>query len=120
MYTGCKLSSVDVVYTPWSNLRKTQGMDVGQVGFHSQKLVKKVVVEKKNDIVNRLNKTKTESHPDLARERQVRGADSGYSCPAVVRFECVFCFCGQKGRAPLAGAAGVTLFPSSYATSQHI
>ncbi|KFO52577.1 Coiled-coil domain-containing protein 25, partial [Corvus brachyrhynchos] len=34
---GCKLSSVTVVYTPWSNLRKTPDMDVGQIGFHRQK-----------------------------------------------------------------------------------
>ncbi len=28
---GCKLNDVWVVYTPWSNLKKTNGMDVGQV-----------------------------------------------------------------------------------------
>jgi len=27
---GCKLSTVDVVYTPWANLRKTASMEVGQ------------------------------------------------------------------------------------------
>ena len=42
-----------------------------QVGFHSNKLVKKVRVEKRiNDIVNRLNKTKQELYPDLAAERE--------------------------------------------------
>ena len=42
-----------------------------QVGFHSNKLVKKVKVEKRiNDIVNRLNKTKQELFPDLAAERE--------------------------------------------------
>lgn len=42
-------------------------MEVGQVGFHNEKLVKKAKVEKrKNEIVNRLNKTKREEHPDLA------------------------------------------------------
>jgi hypothetical protein len=36
-------------------------MDVGQVGFHVDKHVKQYVVDKKqNEIVNRLNKTKTE------------------------------------------------------------
>jgi predicted ribosome quality control (RQC) complex YloA/Tae2 family protein len=25
---GCKRDQVDIVYTPWANLRKTQGMDV--------------------------------------------------------------------------------------------
>lgn len=36
---GNKMNNVDVVYTLWSNLRKTPGMDVGQVGFHSEKEV---------------------------------------------------------------------------------
>lgn len=36
---GNKMNNVDVVYTQWSNLRKTAGMDVGQVGFHSEKEV---------------------------------------------------------------------------------
>ena len=37
---GNKMNNVDVVYTPWCNLRKTAGMDVGQVGFHSEKEVR--------------------------------------------------------------------------------
>ena len=37
--TGNKMNNVDVVYTKWANLKKTQGMDVGQVGFHKQKEV---------------------------------------------------------------------------------
>lgn len=28
---GSKNPAVNIVYTPWGNLRKTQGMDVGQV-----------------------------------------------------------------------------------------
>lgn len=36
---GNKVNNVDVVYTPWSNLKKTASMDVGQVGFHSSKMV---------------------------------------------------------------------------------
>lgn len=41
-------------------------MDVGQVGFHKDKDVKKTKVEKRiNDIINRLNKTKIEKKPDL-------------------------------------------------------
>lgn len=60
-----------------------------QVGFHSNKLVKKVRVEKRiNDIVNRLNKTKQELYPDLAAEREnydrgiraVRKAEVQVSC----------------------------------------
>ena len=37
------MNNVDIVYTLWSNLRKTQGMDVGQVGFHKEKEVSKTV-----------------------------------------------------------------------------
>ncbi|XP_043918616.1 coiled-coil domain-containing protein 25 isoform X2 [Protopterus annectens] len=69
---GCKMSSVTVVYTPWSNLKKTGDMDVGQIGFHKQKDVKTVMVEKTNEIVNRLEKTKTERFPDLAAEKEAR------------------------------------------------
>ena len=37
---GNKLNNIDVVYTPVNNLKKTSGMDVGQVGFHKDKEVK--------------------------------------------------------------------------------
>jgi len=45
-------------------------MATGQVGFHRQKEVKKVHVEKRiNEIINRLNKTKVEKFPDVALEK---------------------------------------------------
>ncbi|XP_035286225.1 coiled-coil domain-containing protein 25 isoform X2 [Anguilla rostrata] len=70
---GCKMNNINVVYTPWSNLKKTGDMDVGQIGFHRQKEVKIVAVEKKiNEIVNRLEKTKDERFPDLAAEKESR------------------------------------------------
>jgi hypothetical protein len=31
MPAGCKINNVWIVYTPWSNLKKTTGMEVGQV-----------------------------------------------------------------------------------------
>ena len=37
--TGCKTARVNVVYTPFPNLKKTANMDVGQVGFYKQKEV---------------------------------------------------------------------------------
>lgn len=44
-----------------------------QIGFHDQKNVRKLTVIKKNEIVNRLNKTKSDDEkPDFAKERQVR------------------------------------------------
>ena len=56
---GNKVNNLEIVYTMWSNLKKTASMDVGQVGFHSEKAVRKIRIEKRiNEIVNRLNKTK--------------------------------------------------------------
>uniref|UniRef100_A0ACD5U725 Uncharacterized protein n=3 Tax=Avena sativa TaxID=4498 RepID=A0ACD5U725_AVESA len=72
---GNKVNNVDVVYTPWFNLKKTPSMDVGQVGFHNSKLVRTVQVEKRlNEVVNRLNKTKVERTPDLKAEREAVSA----------------------------------------------
>jgi len=70
---GCKTNDVDVVYTMWANLHKTESMEVGQIGFHSQKAVKKVRVAKKdNAVVNRLNKTKVEKEVDFRDMREKR------------------------------------------------
>lgn len=66
---GCKRSKVNIVYTPASNLKKTGNMVTGQVGYHNTKLIKEYRVEKKNEIVNRLNKTKEELYPDLEVEK---------------------------------------------------
>ncbi|XP_041019341.1 coiled-coil domain-containing protein 25 isoform X2 [Juglans microcarpa x Juglans regia] len=72
---GNKVNNVDVVYTPWSNLKKSASMDVGQVGFYNPKMVRTVRVEKRiNDIVNRLNRTKVERRPDLKAEREAVSA----------------------------------------------
>ena len=38
---GCKQNNVPVVYTPWSNLRKSGDMATGQVGFHKNSMVKR-------------------------------------------------------------------------------
>lgn len=70
---GSKSNNIDIVYTMFENLKKTAGMDVGQVGFHKAREVKKVHVEKRiNEIVNRLNKTKVEQKPDLRALREER------------------------------------------------
>mmetsp|Transcript_2952 Transcript_2952/g.10019 ORF Transcript_2952/g.10019 Transcript_2952/m.10019 type:complete len:214 (-) Transcript_2952:284-925(-) len=91
---GNKQDDVDVVYTPWDNacgetlnskpyirelqllerpamrLLKKPTMEVGQVGFKSDKKVLKIRVEtRENLVVNRLNKTKREEYPDLQAER---------------------------------------------------
>lgn len=31
------MNNINVVYTPWGNLKKTGDMDVGQIGFFRQK-----------------------------------------------------------------------------------
>ncbi len=70
---GNKMNDVDVVYTMWENLQKTESMEVGQVGFHKQKEVRKIRVSKRdNAIVNRLNKTKEERQMDFREERERR------------------------------------------------
>ncbi|CAH1255390.1 CCDC25 [Branchiostoma lanceolatum] len=73
---GNKANNIAVVYTPFENLKKTANMDVGQVGFHKQREVRVITVEKRlNEIVNRLNKTKQERQPDLRAEREERDAE---------------------------------------------
>ena len=55
------MNDIDVVYTLWANLHKSESMEVGQVGFHKQKEVRKIRVSRRdNAIINRLNKTKRE------------------------------------------------------------
>jgi len=83
---GTKVNSVTIVYTPWSNLKKTGDMEVGQVGFYNTKLVKKEKVEKKkNDIVNRLDKTKREEFPDLAEQKAEREKQEREKKKAIIK-----------------------------------
>jgi len=35
--SGNKMNDIDVVYTMWANLKKTESMEVGQVSFHKEK-----------------------------------------------------------------------------------
>lgn len=72
---GCKKSSVYVVYTRWKNLKKTANMVDGQVGFHRPENVRRIEVEKNNSIVNKINKTKIEKHPDLWKIQQDRSRE---------------------------------------------
>lgn len=63
---GKKKDKVDIVYTPWSNLNKTNGMEVGAIGFHNENLRKKVKdITRDKDIVKALIKTEREEEkPD--------------------------------------------------------
>jgi len=70
---GNKKDNVTVIYTPWSNLRKDGSMAVGQVSFKDQRKVRRILVpQRENAVVNRLNKTKVEKHPDLRQEKEDR------------------------------------------------
>lgn len=70
---GNKKSHVKIVYTPWTNLKKEAGHDVGQVSFHSTRMCKYVTVEKRvNEVVNRLNRTRREEAVDFLEERNRR------------------------------------------------
>lgn len=72
---GNKMNNVEVIYTPWSNLKKSPPMDVGQVGFHNPRMVHVLTVEKRvNEIINRLNKTRVERRPDLKAEKEASNA----------------------------------------------
>jgi hypothetical protein len=83
---GNKTNNLDVVYTLWENLKKLPSMEVGQVSFHNNKEVRKVRIDKRiNDIVNRLNKTKLESHPDFRAERERRDAEERNDQKKVMR-----------------------------------
>lgn len=73
---GNKKNNVDIVYTPWANLRKGATMDVGQVGFVAPVEVKKIQIDSRcNEICNRLNKTKEELYPDLQVGRESYDAE---------------------------------------------
>lgn len=73
---GNKKDNITIIYTPWSNLKKDGSMATGQVGFKDNKMVKRVYVsQRENPVVNRLNKTKVEKHPDLRQEKEDRERD---------------------------------------------
>ncbi|WFD17564.1 hypothetical protein MARU1_003620 [Malassezia arunalokei] len=70
---GNKKNNITIIYTPHANVKKTGDMAVGSVMFHNDRLVKRFhVKERKNEIVNRLNKTKEVRAVDFEAERQER------------------------------------------------
>ncbi|XP_026849184.1 coiled-coil domain-containing protein 25 [Drosophila persimilis] len=71
---GNKVNNLEVVYTMWENLKKTPDMEPGQVAYVNEGAVRKIRLEKRvNEIVNRLNRTKTEEeHPDFRGQREAR------------------------------------------------
>lgn len=70
---GNKKKNVTIIYTPWSNIKKTGDMDTGTVTFHNDRVVKRHLIrERENAIVNALNKTKKEIAVDHEAVRQER------------------------------------------------
>ncbi len=68
---GSKAAAVAICYTPWVNLRKRDGMDVGTIGFVSEKAVRVIKnVSKDAEAVKRIEKTRREAFPDLAAEKE--------------------------------------------------
>lgn len=57
-----------MIYTWASNLLKTDDMQTGAVSFKNRTLVKNLEVAKDKEVLKRINKTKTEAHPDLKKE----------------------------------------------------
>ncbi|KDN52471.1 DUF814-domain-containing protein [Tilletiaria anomala UBC 951] len=75
---GNKKNNVTVIYTPWTNIKKTGDMAIGAVTFHNEQMVKRIhVKERENAIVNRLNKTKREVAVDHEAVRQERERERG-------------------------------------------
>ncbi|CAO1620076.1 unnamed protein product [Parajaminaea phylloscopi] len=70
---GNKLKNVSIIYTPWSNVKKTGDMETGTVTFHNQHKVRRHLIrDRENAIVNALNKTKREEIVDHEAVRQER------------------------------------------------
>ncbi|KAJ3162805.1 Coiled-coil domain-containing protein 25 [Geranomyces michiganensis] len=83
---GNKKNNLTIIYTPWSNLKKTAGMETGQVTFFRSTMVKRVhVKERDNAVINRLNKSKVERHPDLSEEKIERDRESRVEAREVAR-----------------------------------
>ncbi|KAG5498702.1 hypothetical protein JKF63_02990 [Porcisia hertigi] len=77
---GCKLDDVRIVYTPWSNLKKTRDMEVGQVGFHKEELRRYHTVGSKNrPMLKALEKTRVEKNDvDFQRLREDRDIEANH------------------------------------------
>lgn len=69
---GCKMNNVYVIYTRWKNLKKTSSMVDGAVSYHRPENVRRMQVEKNKPVVNVINKTKVEDHPNLWQQQQDR------------------------------------------------
>ncbi|CAI5760591.1 unnamed protein product [Candida verbasci] len=68
---GNKLNNITIIYTNVKNLLTDGSMDVGTVSFKNPKLVKRIFIEQRNNqIINALNKTKSEISTETFIENQ--------------------------------------------------
>jgi len=68
---GRKQEKVSICYTPWQNLKKTNSMEIGEVGFKDEKQVFHIKnVTKDKELLKKLLKTKIEKEVDLEQERK--------------------------------------------------
>ncbi|CEH15572.1 Predicted coiled-coil protein [Ceraceosorus bombacis] len=75
---GNKKQTVTIIYTPWSNVKKTGDLATGAVQFHNDRIVRRHhIAAKDNAILNRLNKTKREETVDHEAVRQERERAKG-------------------------------------------
>uniref|UniRef100_A0A7S2NRA5 NFACT RNA-binding domain-containing protein n=1 Tax=Zooxanthella nutricula TaxID=1333877 RepID=A0A7S2NRA5_9DINO len=73
---GCKASEVDIVYTPFLNLKKEERMDTGQVGFKDESFRTLLRhVSKDKEVVKRLEKSREERKVDFAKEKEQRDGE---------------------------------------------
>lgn len=72
--SGCKKESVDIIYTRWDNLLKTQDMNAGTVNVKRRKDVFRIKsVKNDKQLVKQLNKTKVETnYLDFKQLRETR------------------------------------------------
>merc|ERR1719473_1613627 len=70
---GCKAHQVDIVYTPFLNLKKEERMNTGQVSFKDEnfRIILKNL-EKDKEIIKVIEKTRTEKKVNLAEEKEQR------------------------------------------------
>lgn len=70
---GSKDKKVDIVYTPWYNLKKTAEMEPGQVAFFKKREVRYLKdLERDSAIVKMMEKTREWSEVELALQQQER------------------------------------------------
>ena len=75
-FKASKLDDITIIYTMHSNLKKTNHMVAGEVGFHDEKAVRKHKVPSKNGpLLRKLEKTKREEFPDLRKALEDRNEE---------------------------------------------